>query len=89
MYQLYQEPLFTQSLKVLKTVEDIAQEIECQAIEVALAWVLAQENILTAIVGSRKASQVPGFSRSAELKLAPEHMDRLTAASNIFAKARS
>jgi len=51
---------------------------------VAVAWVLAQPNILTAAVGSRKPEQIQQFCRAGDLTLSPEHLSRLTAASDAF-----
>ena len=83
---LYQEPLFSKSKPVRDTVNEIAGEKRTQPIAVALAWVLAQDNILTAIVGSRKAAQVPEFAAAGDLTLSAEQLKRLTAASDTFRK---
>jgi aryl-alcohol dehydrogenase-like predicted oxidoreductase len=80
--RFYQEPLYSKSLKVLETVTEIADETQRKAVEVAVAWVLAQDNILTAIVGSRKVEQIRDFSGAAHLQLSPEQLRRLTAVSN-------
>ncbi|MEC8957368.1 MAG: aldo/keto reductase, partial [Nitrospinota bacterium] len=53
-------------------------------IEVAVAWVLKQENIFTAIVGSRHPEQVAEFAPAGNLQLSAEHLTRLTEASNSF-----
>ena len=76
--RFYQEPLFSKSLKVLETVKDIANEAGRKPVEVAVAWVLAQDNILTAIVGSRKVEQIREFSGAADLNLSNEQLQRLT-----------
>jgi aryl-alcohol dehydrogenase-like predicted oxidoreductase len=80
--RFYQEPVFSKALKVLETVKDIANEVERKPVEVAVAWVLAQENILTAIVGSRKVEQIREFSGAADLELSQEQLQRLTAVSS-------
>ncbi len=83
-YEVYQEPLFSHSKEVLKTVQEIAGEVNEPPINVAVAWVLAQPNILTAAVGSRKPNQIQQFCRAGDLTLNPEHLSRLTAASDAF-----
>ncbi|MCH7499741.1 MAG: aldo/keto reductase, partial [Nitrospinae bacterium] len=83
-YEVYQEPLFSHSQEVLKTVQAIAGEINEPPINVAVAWVLAQPNILTAAVGSRKPEQIQQFCRAGDLTLSPGHLSRLTAASDAF-----
>jgi aryl-alcohol dehydrogenase-like predicted oxidoreductase len=80
--RFYQEPVFSKALKVLETVKDIANEVERKPVEVAVAWVLAQENILTAIVGSRKVEQIREFSGAADLELNEEQLQRLNLVSS-------
>ena len=80
--RFYQEPVFSKALKVLETVKDIANEVERKPVEVAVAWVLAQENILTAIVGSRKVEQIRDFSGAADLELSEDQLQRLTTVSS-------
>ncbi|MCH7623841.1 MAG: aldo/keto reductase [Nitrospinae bacterium] len=80
--RFYQEPLFSQALKVLETVKDIADEAQRKPVEVAVAWVLAQDNILTAIVGSHKVEQIREFSGAADLKLSKQQLQRLTSAAS-------
>lgn len=81
---LYQSKVYPHTKKVWETVRDIALEINCKPIEVALAWVLTRENIFTAIVGTRKQEQVPEFAKSTELKLSANQLKRLTTASDQF-----
>ncbi len=81
---MYQEPLFTHSKEVLKTVEEIAGDLNTVPINVAVAWVLSRKNILTAVVGSRKPEQIKQFCQAGDLNLSPEHLSRLTAASDAF-----
>lgn len=79
--RFYQEPLFSKALKVLETVKEIADETQRKPVEVAVAWVLAQDNILTAIVGSRKVEQIREFSGAADLELSKEQLQRLDSVS--------
>ena len=88
-YEVYQEPLFSHSKEVLKTVEAIAEELNTAPINVALAWVLSRPNIVTAAVGSRKPEQIQQFCKAGNLVLSPEHLSRLTAASDTFHKHKS
>ena len=84
---LYQEPNFSRSHEVRRAVTAIAEEIGRKPIEVAIAWVLEQDNLVTAIVGSRKPSQVSEFAPAGDLILSAEHRSRLTAASDRFVGA--
>ena len=81
---LYQNPVYPHARIVWETVRDVANEICCKPVEVALAWVLTRDNIFTAIVGSRKPEQVQEFAKSTELKLSPHQLQRLTTASDQF-----
>lgn len=83
-YEVYQEPLFSHSKAVFKTVQAIAEELNAPPINVAVAWVLSRPNILTAVVGSRKPEQIKQFCRAGNLELSLEHLSRLTAASDVF-----
>ena len=83
-YEVYQEPLFSHSKEVLKTVQAIGEELNTAPINVAVAWVLSRPNVITAAVGSRKPEQIKQFCRAGDLELSPEHLSRLTAASGTF-----
>ncbi len=80
--RFYQEPLFSKALKVLETVKEIADETRRKPVQIAVAWVLAQENILTAIVGSRKVEQIRDFGGAADLELSKEQLQRLDSVSS-------
>lgn len=80
----YLEPRFSESLKVLEVVQEIALECEVQAIAVALSWVLTRPNIWTVITGSRKVEQVSGFAIAGDLELNADQLMRLEAASDAY-----
>ena len=82
--QLYQPPLYHRALRVFEVVEAIARETGRKPIEVSLAWVLAQKNILTALVGTRKPEQVAEFAKAYDLSLDQNQMIRLEAVSDAF-----
>ena len=82
--KLYQEPLLTNSKPVRSLINNIAEEIKTKPISVALAWVLDQKNILTAIVGSRKPDQVSEFAFAGYLQLSADHLNQLNNASYSF-----
>ncbi len=83
-YEVYQEPLFSHSKEVRNTVLAIAEQLNTQPINVAVAWVLSRPNFVTAAVGSRKPEQIKQFCRAGDLTLSPEQLSRLTAASDAF-----
>ena len=82
--KLYQEPLLTKSQPVRNLINNIAEELKIKPISVALAWVLEQKNILTAIVGSRKPDQVSEFALAGNLRLSAEHLNQLNNVSLSF-----
>lgn len=82
---VFSKATYPHALKVFDEVESISKEIGTEPINVALAWVLAQENILTAIVGSKKPEQVPEFAQATTVKLSNLQLQRLTEASDQFA----
>ena len=84
MHHLFKPSIYPAAKKVWETVRIIANELDRNPIEVAVAWVLKQENIFTAIVGSRHHGQVAEFAPAGNMQLSAEHLSRLTKASNSF-----
>ncbi|MEK9630022.1 MAG: aldo/keto reductase [Nitrospinota bacterium] len=84
MHHLFQPSTFPEAKKVWETVRIVANELDRNPVEVAVAWVLKQENIFTAIVGSRHPEQVEEFAPAGDLELSQTHLSRLTEASNTF-----
>lgn len=80
----FSDTLYPQALKVFDEVKAIAQDLGCKPVAVAVAWVVQQDNMLTAIVGSRKPEQVSEFAAAGNLKLSQDHLDRLQKASNTY-----
>lgn len=85
--QLYYQPHLGDSQVVRDTVQEIAQEINTVPINVALAWVIQQKNIITAVVGSRKVDQVKEFCAAGDITLTSDQLDRLNKASAEFHSA--
>jgi aryl-alcohol dehydrogenase-like predicted oxidoreductase len=84
---LYYQPHLGESQVVREAVQNIAQEINTAPINVALAWVIQQRNIITAVVGSRKVDQVKEFCAAGDITLTSEHLARLNQASAQFHSA--
>ena len=82
--KLYRQPYFDDSEIVRDTVQEIAQEINTAPINVALAWVIQQKNITTAVVGSHKVDQVKEFCAAGEITLTSDQLERLNQASAQF-----
>ncbi len=86
-YHLYYQPHLGESQIVRHTVQEIAQELNTVPINVALAWVIQQRNIITAVVGSRKVDQVKEFCAAGDITLTPGQLDRLNKSSAQFHSA--
>lgn len=61
----------------------LCQEIGEQEAVVAIAWVLSNPAVASAIVGPRTAAHLDGLDRAAELQLDPTHINRLNEIFNI------
>ena len=83
-YHLYQQSAFDNSHNLRDTVQQIAQEINTAPINVALAWVIQQKNITTAVVGARKVDQVKEFCAAGDITLTSDQLDRLNEESALF-----
>lgn len=84
---LYYQPHLGESQVVRHAVQEVAEEINTVPINVALAWVLQQWNVVTAVVGSRKVDQVKEFCAAGDITLTPEQLDQLNRASAEFHSA--
>lgn len=82
--KLFSKTIYPKALKVFEVVQTVAKEKGILPIEVALAWVITQNNILTAVVGSRKPSQVQAFAKAGDCRLSKKDLKRLDAASDAF-----
>lgn len=83
-YYLYQEPYFSKTKPALDLLAEIAQELGTTPINVAVAWVIAQDNLTTAVVGSRKWQQIQEVCPAGDLILSPEQLQRLGEVSDQF-----
>ena len=83
-YKLYRQHSIDDSQDVRHTVQEIAQEINTAPINVALAWVIQQKNITTAVVGARKVDQVKEFCAAGDITLTSDQLDRLNKESALF-----
>ncbi|WP_179443027.1 aldo/keto reductase [Nesterenkonia sandarakina] len=68
-------------LKVLETVEEIAQRLEVGMPAVALAWLRTRPQVLAPIASARTTEQLPALLAGAQLELSPQDAQALTAVS--------
>jgi len=80
----FDEPIKSEVAKVYDLLASIGQDLGRHPSEIALAWVIAQENIQTTIIGSRKPEQVKECAKAGDCELTAEMLQALTAASDRF-----
>lgn len=68
--------------RILKAVEEVARAHNAKPAEVALAWLIAREGVTAPIASATSVEQVDSLARAAQLKLSPEELKSLTAASD-------
>lgn len=71
-----------QNLSIAQKVVDIAKELGCEPSQVALAWLLAKNNIIP-IIGSRKVAQLEQNLACLEIELTNVHLTTLNEVSQI------
>lgn len=85
-YFLYQEPYFSRTKPAIDLLAEIALELNTSPINVAVAWAIAQSNLTTAVVGSRKWQQIEEVCPAGDMTLSEEQLERLNAVSDQFQK---
>lgn len=79
---VFQGQAFRQNLKVVAQLKELADGLELSLPQLALAWVLHQPGVGTAIVGARSPEQIAGTAPAAETELSEQtlaEIDRITA----------
>lgn len=74
----FNEPNLSQNIRVIKIMDEIAKEKECNTAEVAIAWTLKNPAVTGAIVGARNSSQVMGIIKGAEIELVDTDLKRIS-----------
>ena len=70
---------------VIGAADGVAQQLGVSMAEVALAWVTQQPAVTSTILGARTVEQLETNLRASRLRLDPEHLAVLDAASNLHA----
>ncbi|WP_158169961.1 aldo/keto reductase [Mycolicibacterium smegmatis] len=74
--------LTERSLQIAAVVAEIADEIDCTAAQVALAWVLHQPGVTSPVIGARTVSQAEQNLDAMSVALTSDQVVRLNAASD-------
>ena len=69
---------------VAEEVEHIAREADVSPARVAIAWLLAQPGVTAPIVGASRPAQLDDSVRALDVRLTPDHLDRLARVSQPF-----
>ena len=75
------------NIKILKSIESIAREKRCTPGQLVLAWLLAQGKEVVAIPGTKRKARVEENLGALQVKLAPEEVQRISAAAPVGAGA--
>ena len=73
-YKCYRGEAFMQASKMIEQVKQLACRYEVSPAEVALAWVLAQENVSCALTGARTPQQIMQNAKAADCLLPKEDL---------------
>lgn len=71
---LFQGEHYERALAAVDALKPIAEKYGATTGQLAIAWVLAQPGLASAIVGARNAEQVQDNAKAAELQIAPEDL---------------
>ncbi len=81
---LFNEPVFSKAWSVVKTVIEIAQELDVKPAQVALKWVIEQDIVASAIVGTRNIEHLKENIEAVDINIPREYLERLDKASLEF-----
>ena len=84
MRRVLGDPSWASAAPLRAAIADAAAAHDATMAQVALAWLIAQPNVV-AIPGARTVAQLEENVAAADLELAPAEVERLTAASAVFA----
>jgi aryl-alcohol dehydrogenase-like predicted oxidoreductase len=83
--RMYQERYWSDRMfDVVETVTAVGNEVGASAAAVAVAWLLAQPDVSSPIVGASRPEQLDDSLRALEVRLSREHLDRLGEVSQPF-----
>ena len=69
---------------MVDTLEIVAAELNASVPQVAIAWLLARPTVSSVIIGARNEAQLRDNIAAAELRLSPEQIAMLDAASDVI-----
>ncbi len=73
----FNEPVLSVNLKFVERLKPIAQRSGITLAQLAVAWVIRDETVTSAITGARKKGQISETVKAADIKLAPDDIDEI------------
>ncbi len=73
----FQGENFNKNLEMVKRIEEIAREKNCQPSQLALAWVLAQDETIVPIPGTKRRKYLEENVGALEVEITPEDLKRI------------
>ena len=80
--QVIKKYLNARGLKILHALDQVAREMKATPAQVALAWLIKQPAVTTAIVSATNVYQLTEIMQSVQIALAPEQLQMLNEASS-------
>ncbi|NLM42095.1 MAG: aldo/keto reductase [Firmicutes bacterium] len=72
-----QENIASGVIAKVDALQDLAQEAGLTLVEMALAWVLRQPNVASALVGASRPDQIEANVKAVDVELSPELLDKI------------
>lgn len=72
-----QENIASGVIAKVDVLQDLAQEAGLTLVEMALAWVLRQPNVASALVGASRPDQIEANVKAVDVELSPELLDKI------------
>lgn len=79
----YSPENFNQNLKLVEVVKEIAENHDCSAAQIALAWLMAQGDFIVPIPGSKRRATLEDSMAAVEITLTDQDLDVLEAAAPV------
>lgn len=83
--QMVEKYLDERGMLIVAALDEVAEQLDVQPAEVALAWLMQREGVTAPIASATSPAQVDSFVRAASLRLADDQLRELNAASAIEA----
>ncbi|HPT82407.1 MAG TPA: aldo/keto reductase family protein [Limnochordia bacterium] len=75
--QWIQEHIASGVIKKVDALQDLAEEAGLTLVELALAWVLRQPNVASALVGASRPEQIEANVKAVDVELSPELLEKI------------